>query len=128
VKLKPEAILVRITHYGRRQARYAELTQDRWFAVHQTIEHWPELGYTVTHVPTGCALAQNIADRRTAELLISVYRRIDLPWQRKSLAPIAAAFRRLPRKLQVWLKLWQQEDKPILKSRKGHHQNATQLR
>jgi hypothetical protein len=107
VKLQPEAILVRITHYGRRQARYAEITSDRLFAIHQTVEHWPELGYTVTHVQSGCALAQNIQDRRTAELLLAVYRHIDLPWQRKTLPPIADAFKRLPRKLQVWLKLWQ---------------------
>jgi hypothetical protein len=99
-----QEIPVKTTRTGIRTPRRAYVSEDGLFAINLTWPAVPDFGWSITHVPTGHSLSSGHSNRRNAELFAAIWRALPLPWQRRTAAPIIAAYKKMPPQLQSWVK------------------------
>jgi hypothetical protein len=103
MKLKPATVVIRAPG-DKLEKRKALLSPDKAFAIHYTIPAKPRRGWSITHTPSGLAIAKYLHDQRTAELIVAGLRAVPLPWNRKAVWAIQNAYKTLPPALQTWLR------------------------
>ena len=64
------------------------------------------LGWTVTHLPTGRSLAKALETKRAAELVAAVWESLPINWNRKTAGSIVKQAAALPPQLRARVALW----------------------
>lgn len=91
------------TSKTRKEPRKVWLAQDGIFAINYSIPNQPDLGFAVTHAPTGYTLSQFHASRREAELYVAIWNALPINWNRTTARPLQQQITKLPVELRRWI-------------------------